>query len=51
LSLLVLPPALDAPGVALAVTADEDKLAFVAGEQRTWHDLSVSTDHDDVSAT
>ena len=26
-----------------------DKLAFVAREQRTWHDLSVSTDHDDVT--
>lgn len=32
-----------------AFTAIADKLAFVAGEQRTWHDLSVSTDHDDVT--
>lgn len=31
-------------------TAIADKIAFVAGEQRTWHDLSVSTDHDDVTA-
>ena len=30
-----------------AVTA---KLGFVAAEQQTWRDLSVSTDHDDVVA-
>jgi NAD(P)-dependent dehydrogenase (short-subunit alcohol dehydrogenase family) len=27
-------------------TRMENKLEFVAGEQRAWHDLSVSTDHD-----
>ena len=27
-----------------------NKLAFVAGEQKMWHDLSVSTDHDEISA-
>ena len=33
-----------------SLTAIADKLTFVAGEQRTWHDLSVSTDHDDVAS-
>jgi NAD(P)-dependent dehydrogenase (short-subunit alcohol dehydrogenase family) len=31
-------------------TAIANKLEFVAGEQRTWHDVSVSTDHVDVVA-
>jgi hypothetical protein len=31
-------------------SAIADKLAFVAGEQRTWHDLSVSTDHNDATS-
>jgi hypothetical protein len=26
-----------------------NKLAFVAGEQKIWHDLSVSTDHDEIT--
>jgi hypothetical protein len=26
-----------------------NKLAFVAGEQKMWHDLSVSTDHDEIT--
>lgn len=31
-------------------TRMENKLQFVAAEQRTWHDLSISTDHDDAAA-
>jgi NAD(P)-dependent dehydrogenase (short-subunit alcohol dehydrogenase family) len=30
--------------------AISDKLAFVAGEQQMWHDLSVSTDHDETTS-
>lgn len=30
-------------------SAIADKLAFVAGEQRTWRDLSISTDRNDVT--
>jgi NAD(P)-dependent dehydrogenase (short-subunit alcohol dehydrogenase family) len=33
-----------------SLTAIADKLTFVTGEQQAWHDLSVSTDHDDVAS-
>ena len=30
-------------------TAIANNLAFVAGEQKMWHDVSVSTDHDEIT--